>query len=252
MNALEWIHRRRVQIATVVASIALATFTALELPWLAIVLGLGIIAAITSVASEEARLDRAKEQSSRIAQLEAEAVAHGQALQGASDAARRSADEALVSLVSVCGGDPNKVRATVYYRREFDWVRLARYSANVAFKESGRLLLPLSHGLLNRALERSVAEANDLPDRERAPREYDREQIRLGLEPGASGHLRMPSRSYALFRIDGPPTERPARTFVLCLESTEPAGVVRADLSRALGAWLPAMHRAFGQVCGDE
>lgn len=247
MKVRTWIWRRRGQTATLGATLTLASFSVLRQPYAAIVFCIGLVLGLLALRIEEARLDRADELAAELNSARDDAGGKAARLGTYLEDARLAIDEVLVALIRHCEADLDNVRATVYLRREQDWVRLARYSSNAAFRESGRTSIPLGSGLLQRALERSTAEANDLPDRERAPAQYEREQIRLGLLADQCSMLRMPSRSYALFRIEGAVTARPRKTFILCIESTDPRGAVRGALSDAIGNWIPLLHRIFAR-----
>ena len=248
MSVLVWFWRRRAQALTLLAAIALALFSSVMLPWAGIIFGTGIVLGILALWSEGGEFDRNQALAESLGKAESSLQACGAGADATARDARRSLDEVLLAVIGQCGGEPGTVRASVYFRREEGWVRVSRYSSNAAFRDSGRVTIALGQGLLQRAFERSTAEANDLPDPARAPTQYEREQVRLGLLPGTCASFTMASRSYAVFRIEGRPTERPIQTYVLCLESTEPWGVVLSALSEALSDWLPAMHRTFVAV----
>lgn len=235
------------QILTVISGVLLALFTIFPGYWDWVILIVGVACALGAIMTEGRKQDANEKLAGDLAQAKKALAANSSALELRSGSARTLAHNLIVDISRLCDVDENTVRASIYERREGDWVRVARYSASAAYRGTGRLKIPLGAGLLQRAFERAHAEAVDLPVRERAPAQYEREQARLGLEPAVSGNLTMPSRSYALFRFEGPPTEPNVRTFVLCLESTEPQGVIAAQLWDQLTPWWWSIHR----VCSN-
>lgn len=248
MSFAQGIRRRRVQAATLGASVALASFSVLRLPWSALVFGAGFVLGGLALWMEGKKLDKQESLEGVLAEAVATRATCTAEVIALNEEARKVADEALIAVIERCGGDPSTLRASVYFRNESEWRRIARYSGNAAFRDGGRATVPLGSGLLQLAFERGGAEANDLPDRSRAPAQYEREQMQLGLAVGMSAAFRMQSRSYAVFRLEGSPAERPIRTLVLCVESTGPQGVVRSALFEELAAWFPALHRAFLRI----
>jgi hypothetical protein len=245
---VKFIRRNGGPILTLLASLLLATFGLLDVPWRPWAVLLGAMSALGSVLVESRKRDRVRELESVIGTL---SLAKDDALESANllkGVCARSANEALAAISCMCSGDPTTVRASVFEREDTHWHRIARYSRSAAFRDGGRTQIPLREGLLHRALERSVAEGLKLPDRDRAPLGYEKDQVRLGLPPGQSALLTMPSRSYAVFILAGSAAEAASRTFALCVESTDPEGVVLRELKPQLDEWLPALHSLFSGI----
>jgi hypothetical protein len=241
--------RRGPQILTAVSAIALGAFTApTGTLWTAVVLAVGIFSAACAVFWESRKADRLERVSLALATAESDLRDSRERRMELEDDARRAAHELLVAVAGICGGDPNDLRTSMYVRRAASWHRLGRYSASARHRESGREVIPLEEGLLHRAFDRSTADAKDLPNRDRAPVQYETEQCKLGLAPGRSQSLGMSSRSYLLFRIEGQPSATPGPTFVLCFESMDPQGLDPQGLADVFDPWRGALHIAFARV----
>lgn len=230
---------------TLVSAVSLALFTTVQAPWFGLLLAIGIAAAILSLVVDSRDQDYNRQLIAERDEAAARTTALERDRESTADSAMMAAYALTVDMARLCAADYNTIRASVYVRGAAEWILVTRYSANATFQESGRRTVPFNSGLLHRAFERSRAEAFDLPDRGRAPAQYEREQGKLGLPSGLSSKLTMPSRSYALFRFEGAPTEPRSRIFILCVESTEPQGIGPADVSDALSRWWPSFHKVF-------
>jgi hypothetical protein len=233
--------------------LALTTFTLAPGGWWRFCLFLvGFFALGSAVVLESRKNERLSEMQGTIDEQANDLAKRTVCAERGLESARRTAHELLVSVATLCPGDQNNTRVTVYERVDEQWVRVGRYSASTVHRESGRKAIPLESGLLHRAMERSKGYAKDLPDPHHAPGQYEKEQRDLGLPEGLSRHLGMASRSYALFRFEGHPSAQENATFVICIESTEPQGADVSELERLLKPWLVTLHGAFSRLRDSE
>ncbi len=248
IRVAEYLRDHGGQFLTGLAAVLLSTFTVFPDFWFWLTLLAGVGAAVAAIFAESGKQAEIGRLERQLKTVGGERDVAKSALDRKVESAHLIAHAVAVDMARLCEVDVNTVRASVYERRESDWIRLVRYSASAAYREGGRKTIPLGSGLLQRAFERAHAEVVDLPDRERAPVQYEKEQVKLGLQPGLSEKLIMPSRSYGLFRFEGPPTDPLVRTFVLCLESTDPQGVVGGQVGDLLEPWLWSLHRVYANL----
>jgi hypothetical protein len=140
-------------------------------------------------------------------------------------------------------------RLTLYSLSESGWMRMARYSLNLEYMNSGRRILPIDQGIVHWAHLRGEHFIDSLPPADASDAYYD-EQKRLNVTKRVSREFVMKSRSYACFGF-GRKSER-TRPYMLVFESVDPNGLdtdalqrlLHSDAQSAVAELLLGLHKA--------
>ena len=151
---------------------------------------------------------------------EVKAVTESQAI-----AAKGSVDaiENWLQAIGVWAALDSEARVSLYELGKDGWRRLARFSTNLSYMNSGRVVLPTGQGAVHQAYLIGEYVVDNLPSHTTSPDDYYAEQRKLGITKAVCRDFTMRTRSYSCFAF-GADGDR-SRPYALVFESTDPNGL---------------------------